>query len=105
MNTVAFIIGFGALLLIATAPYLLASYSNEQLANIQKWVDFAVKAAEVIYASAKQGKFKKEYVLNFIKKKFKSLAPEDLEVLIEGAVESMILSCNQNDTIENRKSF
>lgn len=85
----AFIIGFGVILLMALLPYLLANYESEQLVNIQKWVNFAVRAAEMIYTETKQGTFKKVYVLDFIKKKFKGLTADELEILIEGVVKNL----------------
>lgn len=58
--------------------------------KLEKWVQIAVNAAEQIFNEKGLGEKKKEYVVNFIKDKFKfNLSISELDVLIEAAVKEL----------------
>lgn len=84
-----------ALALIATRyliPLLREKVSAEKLADVEKWVKFAVlKAQQVMQASS--GKEKKLYVMEFARTIIDyyglSLTSEQIDTLIESAVKQM----------------
>ena len=74
---------------LATAffiPWLKAKIDEEKLIELVRWVDIAVKAAEMIYTESGMGKFKKNYVKSFLESKGYSYDSESIDVLIESAV-------------------
>jgi len=83
----------GAIVTYFVVPFLKAKIGNENLITISKWIVYAVKAAEIIFAGEKQGVDKKEYVIdfiaNFLNKKKIVITEEQLEVLIEATVKQM----------------
>mgnify|MGYP003304201000 CR=1 FL=1 len=80
----------GAILTYFVIPYFKSKVSNTNLDRIKKWVDYAVKCAELMYVGESQGQFKKEYVVEFlnamINKEKIYISEEQLNVLIEAAV-------------------
>ena len=77
-------------------PFIKAKVDAETLNKIIKWTGYAVKCAEMIYKESGQGKLKKEYVINFITNMFNKeevvITYEQMEILIEAAVQEL----NQN---------
>ena len=74
---------------LATAffiPWLKTKIEEEKLIELVRWVDIAVKAAEMIYTESGMGKFKKNYVKSFLESKGYSYDSESIDVLIESAV-------------------
>ncbi len=84
-----------ALALIATRyliPLLKEKISAEKLADVEKWVKYAVlKAQQVMWAES--GKEKKMYVVEFVREIIDwyglSLTGEQIDILIESAVKQM----------------
>lgn len=67
-------------------PYIANNIKDSKLKNILKWVNIAVRAAEMIFKGSGRGAEKKEYVLKFLKRKGCTLDMESLENLIESSV-------------------
>lgn len=92
-----------ALALIATRyliPLLREKVSAEKLADIEKWVKFAVlKAQQVMQASS--GKEKKLYVMEFVRTIIDYygllLTSEQIDILIESAVKQMKIEEKVNE--------
>lgn len=61
----AVIVLLSALISVFLIPYIRSRTEASRLAEIEKWVQIAVAAAEQLYTSA-QGEEKKNYVLNFL---------------------------------------
>lgn len=61
----AVIVLLSALISVFLIPYIRSCTEASRLAEIEKWVQIAVAAAEQLYTSA-QGEKKKNYVLNFL---------------------------------------
>ena len=66
-------------------PWLRAKLSAEQVADMLRWVEIAVSAAEQLYDAA-QGGQKKLYVLGFLRDKGYAINKDELDVAIEAAV-------------------
>ena len=83
----------GAILTGIVIPYIKEKIGNEKLAKYEYWVNYAVKAAEMIFVEQGMGEAKKEYVVNFLDSMFNKnkvvITPEQIEVLIEAAVKTM----------------
>jgi hypothetical protein len=67
-------------------PYLKEKWGAEKLANIQKTVDIAVRAAEMIYTESGLGEKKKAYVIHFIESKGFTVDFDTLNNMIESSV-------------------
>jgi len=76
----------GAIITYLIVPFVKQKTTKEQRENIAFWVQVAVSAAEQIYNDKGQGKFKKEYVVQFLQGKGIRISEEQLDVLIEAAV-------------------
>lgn len=61
----AVIVLLSALISVFLIPFIRSRTEASRLAEIEKWVQIAVAAAEQLYTSA-QGEEKKNYVLNFL---------------------------------------
>ena len=72
-----------AVVLFIGALYLINKY------NLQKWVSIAVKAAEMIYNMPGMGAEKKQWVLEFLANKLKLVTAEELDAMIEAAVQEI----------------
>jgi len=68
------------------APYIKSKNSLQMTEEIEKLVQTAVTAAEQMYVGAKQGKKKKDYVIEFLSANGISLDEENITALIEAAV-------------------
>lgn len=66
-------------------PWLRARLNAEQLADLLRWVEIAVSAAEQLYDST-QGSIKKEYVMAFLEERGYCVDEEELNLAIEAAV-------------------
>ena len=66
-------------------PWLRARLNAEQLADLLRWVEIAVSAAEQLYDST-QGSIKKEYVMAFLEERGCCADEEELNLAIEAAV-------------------
>ena len=74
---------------LATAffiPWLKTKIAEEKLIELVRWVDIAVKAAEMIFKESGMGKQKKEYVIEFLESKGYTYDEESIDALIESAV-------------------
>ena len=66
-------------------PWLKNRLSEQELAELLKWVEIGVAAAEQLYEST-QGAMKKKYVLGFLESKGYSVQENDLNEVVEAAV-------------------
>lgn len=77
----------GVLVSYLLIPYIKSKTTEKQREDIYFWVKVAVNAAQQIYKEKGQGRFKKEYVFNFLVDDmgFK-ISMDELNILIESAV-------------------
>ena len=66
-------------------PWFRAHLNNEKIADMLRWVDIAVSAAEQLY-EASQGSVKKQYVVAFLSERGYRVDEEELDLAIEAAV-------------------
>ena len=66
-------------------PWLRAKLNAEQVADMLRWVEIAVSAAEQLYDAA-QGSAKKQYVLDFLRDRGYEADEDELDLAIEAAV-------------------
>ena len=86
----ALFIGLIAALITAfVIPYIKAKFTAEQLSTLTKWVDVGVSAAEQIFSISGQGDAKKQYVLNFLESKGYTVNTDEVDTLIEAAVNKL----------------
>lgn len=71
------------------APYIYEKTTAKERENIYFYIKVAVQAAEQLFNYNNAGKAKKEYVLDYIKKKELDISEEDLDVMIEAAVQEL----------------
>lgn len=79
----------GSIITYVLVPYLKSKTTEKQRDNIYVVVLLAVRAAEQIYNTSGQGKFKKEYVIKYLNSKGIKLTVEDLNMFIEAAVKEL----------------
>lgn len=99
MNETLFNIVLGLIPVLGTiitgfiVPLIISKIGTEKLNKIIKWVGRAVKAAEKLFPESGTGEQKKKYVINFIDKLFNKkkivITKEQIEVLLEAAVEEL----------------
>jgi len=82
----------GAIITYIVVPYIKSKTTAEQYKNIEFWVEFAVKAAEQIFNQPGMGEEKKQYVIDFLTSKGINITIEELNILIEAAVQELNLS-------------
>ena len=82
----------GAILTYLIVPLILQKTTKQQRENVYFWVTVAVQAAEMIYKEKGQGKLKKEYVVDFLVSKGINITIQELDVLIEAAVQELNLA-------------
>lgn len=84
------VISLIGLLIVAVStvliPYLKQKYNAEQMAQIEFWVDVAVRAAEMIYIGSGRGAEKKEYVIKFLNSKGFTIDMDSIDAMVEAAV-------------------
>lgn len=66
-------------------PWIKAKLSAEQIADMLRWVEIAVSAAEQLY-DATQGTIKKKYVVSFLEERGYHVDETELNLMIEAAV-------------------
>lgn len=66
-------------------PWIKAKLSAEEIADMLRWVEIAVSAAEQLYDAA-QGGAKKLYVIKFLRDKGYSVDSKEVDTAIEAAV-------------------
>jgi hypothetical protein len=81
----------GAVITYIVTPYIKSKTTAEQYKNIEFWVRFAVKAAEQIFNQPGMGNKKKQYVIDFLTSKGINITLDELNVLIEAAVQELNL--------------
>lgn len=74
----------GLIITGVVVPYVKSKLNTEQLNSLQTWIEIAIYAAEQKFKEKSQGKEKKLYVYEYIKKQFPKLSYEDFEILLEG---------------------
>lgn len=82
----------GAVITYIVVPYIKSKTTAEQYKNIEFWVKFAVKAAEQIFTQPGMGEKKKQYVVDFLTGKGIDITIDELNILIEAAVQELNLS-------------
>jgi hypothetical protein len=82
----------GAILTYLIVPFILSKTNKEQREEVYFWVQVAVQAAEMIYKEKGKGKLKKDYVITFLQSKGINLTIQELDVLIEAAVQELNLA-------------
>lgn len=75
-----------AIIGIFLIPFVKSKVGEEKIKDISKWVQIAVNAAEQIYNESGMGAVKKEYVLEFLKKKGITMDIDSVDALIESEV-------------------
>lgn len=66
-------------------PWLKAKCNAEQVADMLRWVEIAVSAAEQLYDAA-QGSAKKQYVVSFLEERGYRVDENEVDLAIEAAV-------------------
>ena len=67
-------------------PWIKTKMNADKLAEVNKWVKVAVRAAEMIYTESGAGAMKKNYVLDFLSTKGLTYDSKSINTLIEAAV-------------------
>jgi len=70
-------------------PVIKQKLTAEQRETLNAWVNIGVKAAEQVFTETKQGKSKKQYVLNFLKSKGYNINSDEVDLMIEAAVNKL----------------
>ena len=89
----AFIPVLGTVLTIFIIPYIEEKIGNEKLAKYEYWANMAVRAAEMLFVESGKGIDKKTYVVEFLTNLFNKnkvvITDEQMNVLIEAAVQEL----------------
>lgn len=83
---IAFVSMIFAIIGIFLIPFVKNKVGEEKFKDISKWVQIAVNAAEQIYNESGMGEVKKEYVLEFLKKRGITMDIDSIDALIESEV-------------------
>lgn len=83
---IAFVSMVFAIIGIFLVPFVKSKVGEEKFKDISKWVQIAVNAAEQIYNESGMGEVKKEYVLEFLKKRGITMDIDSVDALIESEV-------------------
>ena len=89
--TQLFVSFLGLVVALVTAfliPYIKAKLTTEQLSTLITWVDIGVSAAEQLFNSS-EGEAKKQYVLNFLESKGYKVYSDEIDKMIEAAVNEL----------------
>lgn len=84
-----------ALAVAFIVPWVKKQTGNAELTELLKWADIAVAAAEQLYEST-QGEVKKKYVLGFLESKGYTIDENDLNEIIEAAVNRLHKELTKN---------
>jgi hypothetical protein len=71
-------------------PFIRSKVSAQRLATVAELVNFAVKAAEQIYAGSGRGEEKKAYVVNYLAEKGYVLDVSQVSTEINNLIESAV---------------
>lgn len=82
----------GTILTYLIVPLIKQKTTKEQRENIYNLVKIAVKAAEQMHDAGLINIPKKEYVINFLTSKGINITIQDLDVMIEAAVQELNLA-------------
>jgi glutamate racemase len=82
-------IGFLGTVLKIVYPLIVAKLTKEQLSAMQIATEIAMFAAENIISEVGQGVSKKEFVKNFLIKKFPKISESDMDILIQSTGEAL----------------
>ena len=82
----------GTILTYLIVPFIRQKTTKEQRENIYNLVKIAVKAAEQMHDAGLINIPKKEYVINFLTSKGINITIQDLDVMIEAAVQELNLA-------------
>ncbi len=82
----------GTIITYILVPFLKQKTTKEQRENIYNLVKIAVKAAEQMHDAGLINIPKKEYVINFLTSKGINITIQDLDVMIEAAVQELNLA-------------
>lgn len=83
---IAFVSMVFAIIGIFLIRFVKNKVGEEKFKDISKWVQIAVNAAEQIYNESGMGEVKKEYVLEFLKKRGITMDIDSIDALIESEV-------------------
>ena len=76
-------------------PVIKQKLTAEQRETLNAWIDIAVFAAEQVFTETKQGQAKKQYVLNFLKSKGYNIDSDEVDLMIESAVNKLTESLKE----------
>ena len=76
----------GAIITAFVIPWIKSKLNENQLKELQIWVNAAVAAAEQIFSEPGSGMEKKKYVVEFLESKGFTVDMDSLDKLIESAV-------------------
>ena len=83
----------GAIITYFVIPFLKEKIGNERLMQYKEWATLAVRAAEMIWTETGRGADKKAYVVNYLINLFNKnkvvITAEQMEILIESAVQEL----------------
>lgn len=82
----------GTIITYILVPFLKQKTTKEQRENIYNLVKIAVKAAEQMHDAGLINIPKKKYVINFLTSKGINITIQDLDVMIEAAVQELNLA-------------
>lgn len=83
----------GAIVTYFIIPFLKEKIGAEKLAQYKEWATLAVKAAEMLWTESGMGESKKQFVVDYLNNMFNEkkvvITEEQLNVLIESAVQEL----------------
>lgn len=83
----------GAIVTYFVIPFLKEKINTEKLSQYKEWATLAVKAAEMLWPESGMGSDKKQFVVDYLNKMFNEkkvvITEEQLNVLIESAVQEL----------------
>ena len=83
----------GAIITYYVIPYIQTSIGTEKLEQYKEWAALAVKCAEMLWTESGMGTEKKAYAVDFLNNLFNKnkvvITEQQIEILIEAAVQEM----------------
>lgn len=83
----------GTILTVYIIPFVKEKTGNAKLEKYKAWTESAVKCAEMLWTESGKGKDKKQFVIDYLNDMFNKkkviITSEQLNVLIEAAVEEL----------------